>query len=84
MSKFCRPGELNGRAKLKVEDVEYIHMAVRNRDKLLREAKELRQEALKKRHAAWLITNGKLGKKFGVTEGTIRSLLYGNNWKQLR
>lgn len=86
-----RHGETNGRSKLGPDDVLYILRAVSARDALRREARRLQAEARalaeqakKKEDAAGLLSNLRLAKRLGVSEGAVRGVIYRNTWKHVR
>lgn len=82
--QLARHGEMNGRAKLTTEDVIAIRDAARSRDLFRREAKKARECADSLAHAAMLVSNAALARKYGVTEGQIRAVLYNRDWTHVR
>lgn len=81
--QYQRHGERNGNAKLTTEKVEAIREAVRNRDKLQREARRLQAEAKVKFEAARLLANPRLAKRFGISVKHLGSVMY-RNWQHVR
>lgn len=82
--QYARHGEHNGRSQISREDVDTIREAVRNRDRMRREAVQLRERAKALERFAAKLTNVRLAKRLGVSEGAVRGVIYGTTWATAR
>ena len=82
--QLARHGERNGRSQISREDVDVIRDAVRNRDRMRREAAQLRERAKALEQVAATLTNVRIAKRLGVSEGAVRGVIYGWTWATAR